>query len=217
MTLVIPDHVHQGGRRDLHRSPLVDSTLPSWEHLHCSVTHRVPPILDPDPRSPYTQRLDHVQSRRRRLLPLFTTSHGPPADLRKPASSPLLHQIMPGRNHAAQSYKPGRPIIDETNYADAPVYAINPVVPRASSHRGGGQEHPQNGNNPRPHAARKASEAGNLNHLLNFSMPRREGRDVPGSGHVPRRSKGVRNAAYIKERGCGRGPLRGAPLMFGSR
>jgi hypothetical protein len=102
---------------------------------------------------------------------------------------------MPGRNNAAQSYKPGRPIIDETNYADQPVYAINPVPSRASNRGQDGQQ--QNGNNSRPHAARKGSEAVNLNHLLNFSMPRR---DVPGSGHMPRRSKGVRNAAYNKER-----------------
>ena len=107
---------------------------------------------------------------------------------------------MPGRNHVTHSYRPGRPIIDELNYADQPVYAIDPVASRNASHRGHEQPAAMGaGNNARPHAARKASEAVNLNHLLNFSMPRRE-RDVPGSGHMPRRSRGARNAAYNKER-----------------
>ncbi|GHJ86646.1 hypothetical protein NliqN6_3048 [Naganishia liquefaciens] len=105
---------------------------------------------------------------------------------------------MPGRNHVTHSYRPGRPIIDELNYADQPVFAIDPVPSRNASHRG--HEQPSTGgNNARPHAARKASEAVNLNHLLNFSMPRRE-RDVPGSGHTPRRSRGARNTAHNKER-----------------
>ncbi|KAJ9110490.1 hypothetical protein QFC19_001616 [Naganishia cerealis] len=93
---------------------------------------------------------------------------------------------MPSGRH---SYRPGRPIIDEHNYADQPVLGTRAAAAAATPGQGG---------QSRPNAGRKASEAVNLNHLLNFSMPPRrpEGRDA-----VPRRSKGTRNAAYLKERG----------------
>ncbi len=88
-------------------------------------------------------------------------------------------------------YTPSRPPII-TDPLDSPVYASTPHGTRTSNNER------QQGN------SRKQSETINLNHLLNFTMPARNGH---GSGHggsgggTPRRSRGVKfqNGAYLRE------------------
>lgn len=87
-------------------------------------------------------------------------------------------------------------------------YRYTPAAPR-HAHRSNGDSHPGDDDAPayasssstpsgRPPGGRKSSEAVNLNHLLNFTLPPRQ--PTTGLSAPARRSKGYRNAAQLKEK-----------------